>query len=199
MKEFWDERYSEEKLAYGEKPNQFFKDWIDQQTTKGSILFPAEGQGRNALYAASKGWKVFAFDLSEAGAKSALLQAEKMHVHIDYQVCSALDYVLPIEQVDVLVLIYAHFPAAIRTAIHQRMWDFLRPGGRVVLEAFQPKQVGLKSGGPQEESFLYTAEKLLYDFPEMLVDQLEYAQIELSEGQYHVGKAEVVRLLAQKP
>ena len=35
--------------------------------TAGNIILPAEGEGRNAAYAASLGWKVSAFDTSDAG------------------------------------------------------------------------------------------------------------------------------------
>lgn len=52
--EFWNERYSANETVYGDKPNKFFKQFIDTHKP-GKILLPAEGEGRNALYAASKG------------------------------------------------------------------------------------------------------------------------------------------------
>ena len=46
------------------------------QTRK--ILLAAEGEGRNAVYAASIGWEVFAYDFSEFGYKKAMkLATEK--------------------------------------------------------------------------------------------------------------------------
>lgn len=199
MKEFWDARYREKSLAYGEEPNVFFQTWIDQQAVAGRILFPAEGQGRNAVYAATKGWEVYAFDLSEAGAKTAHAAAERQGVTIDFWVGSALDYRLPVASVDALVLVYAHFPEAQREAIHRRMWETLKPGGTLVLEAFQPQQLGRTSGGPTDPTMLYTIEQLQRDFPEMVIQHWEYASIELAEGTYHTGQAEVIRLVAQKP
>jgi hypothetical protein len=35
----------------------------------GTILFPAEGEGRNAIYAATQGWNVNAFDQSIEGKR----------------------------------------------------------------------------------------------------------------------------------
>ena len=55
MKEFWDTRYAEIDFAYGKTPNTFFKDSIDK-LTPGKLLLPADGEGRNAVYAATKGW-----------------------------------------------------------------------------------------------------------------------------------------------
>lgn len=68
MKDFWNERYSHEKLAYGAEPNEFFRNQL-QHLRPGKLLVPAEGEGRNAVYAAQQGWQVTAFDFSEAGYK----------------------------------------------------------------------------------------------------------------------------------
>lgn len=48
------------RIAYGTEPNAFFKAQLDQ-LTPGRLLLPAEGEGRNAVYAAKKGWEVAAF------------------------------------------------------------------------------------------------------------------------------------------
>ena len=55
MKELWDKRYAEKDYVYGIEPNQFFKEVLDKYSFKGKILLPAEGEGRNAVYAAKKG------------------------------------------------------------------------------------------------------------------------------------------------
>ena len=52
MKDFWNERYDEESYAYGNSPNVFFKQQLDKLKV-GSLLLPAEGEGRNAVYALS--------------------------------------------------------------------------------------------------------------------------------------------------
>ena len=45
MKEFWDTRYAAEEYVYGTEPNEYFKSFIDR-LEPGSILLPAEGEGR---------------------------------------------------------------------------------------------------------------------------------------------------------
>ncbi|MEL0011261.1 MAG: hypothetical protein VW868_06830 [Bacteroidota bacterium] len=70
MKEFWNQRYSEQGYAYGTEPNEFFKEALlsyKEELHLGSsrLLMPAEGEGRNAVYAAELGFKVTAFDVSE--------------------------------------------------------------------------------------------------------------------------------------
>jgi hypothetical protein len=72
----WNERYGADEYVYGKEPNGFLKEFIDNHPP-GKILLPAEGEGRNAVYAASKGWEVTAFDFSEEGKKKALKLALK--------------------------------------------------------------------------------------------------------------------------
>ena len=61
-----------EEYAYGITPNVFFKETIENYDLKGEILLPAEGEGRNAVYAAKNGLKVTAFDISREGKNKAL-------------------------------------------------------------------------------------------------------------------------------
>jgi hypothetical protein len=59
----WDERYNLPEYIYGTEPNQFLKNFI-QKNKPGKILLPGDGEGRNSVYAAQSGWKVYAFDSS---------------------------------------------------------------------------------------------------------------------------------------
>ena len=89
MKDFWNQRYAEEEYAYGTEPNAFFKAQLDQRTP-GRLLLPAEGEGRNAVYAALKGWDVVAFDQSESGKTKAMKLAHQAGVAVSYLVEDAL-------------------------------------------------------------------------------------------------------------
>ena len=84
MTSFWDQRYSDDQYAYGIEPNAFLKECLDKHPFSGSILFPAEGEGRNAVYAAKRGLKVVAFDPSVEGKKKAEKLAAKNQVSIEY-------------------------------------------------------------------------------------------------------------------
>ena len=85
MNDFWNDRYSSKEYVYGTGPNQFYKEQLEK-LAPGKILFPAEGEGRNAVYTAKKGWSVTAFDPSSEGRKKALLLAKKNKVQIEYQI-----------------------------------------------------------------------------------------------------------------
>ena len=88
---FWDDRFESETYVYGELPNRYLKLSLDQ-LNPGKILFPGEGEGRNAVYAAQINWDVFAFDSSIEGKKKAKRLASVRNTSIDYQLSSYLDY-----------------------------------------------------------------------------------------------------------
>lgn len=72
----WNDRYSKNGFAFGEAPNDYLKEQLEKLDT-GTILFPAEGEGRNAVFAAKLGWTVSAFDISVEGKNKAILLAKK--------------------------------------------------------------------------------------------------------------------------
>lgn len=198
MQQFWNERYSQQEMVYGSEPNVFLKEQL-QGLAPGKILLPAEGEGRNAVYAASQGWDVLAFDYSEAGQAKALALAAKQNVSIDYRLTDTGSFATEPDSVDAVALIYAHLPSDLRQALHRKVRQWLKPGGTVILEAFHPKQLGYTSGGPKDGSMLYTADMLLQDFAGMEVKVLEEKEVTLSEGAHHSGPGFVTRLVATEP
>jgi SAM-dependent methyltransferase len=196
VKEFWNERYASEDYAYGVDPNVFFKNWIDQQTP-GKILLPAEGEGRNAVYAARKGWEVFAFDYSESGKDKAALLAKKHGVAITFEVADATAYD-PGQTFDAIVLIYAHFPPPIRSSFHKKVVDWLKPGGFVILEAYNKKQLGNGTGGPKNIDFLLDETILRTEFDGLNILNIENKTLHIEEGLYHKGTSDVIRMVAAK-
>lgn len=200
--ERWNERYSKEGFAYGEQPNDYLKEQLDKLDV-GTILFPAEGEGRNAVYAAKLGWKVSAFDISIEGKNKALRLAETHHVIIDYQVgdLQALDY--DNDQFDAIALIYAHFPADIKSLYHKTFDKYLRIGGVIMFEAFSKKHISYKSknenvGGPKEVDMLFSIDEIKADFINYDFEEFTETVVELSEGLFHNGKGSVIRFVARK-
>lgn len=202
MKEFWNARYQESDYAYGTEPNRFFESQI-RTLPIGKALFPAEGEGRNAVFAASLGWEVVAFDLSEAGKAKALKLADARQVTITYEVATLQEFEAEKESFDALVLIFAHFPSQLRKAFHQKLTTFLKPGGTLILEGFSKKHaafnsVNEKAGGPKDPAMLFSKQELEEDFDGFDIQLLEEAEVELQEGNYHLGKSAVIRLIARK-
>jgi hypothetical protein len=198
----WNDRYSNEAFAYGEEPNAYLKEQLEKLKS-GTALFPAEGEGRNAVFAARMGWDVSAFDISSEGEKKALQLAEKNKVKIDYQVGELQTLKYNAEQFDVLALIYAHFPAAIKSTLHKELSTYVRKGGAVIFEAFSKKHLEYlakneKMGGPKELDMLFSIEEIKADFSDYEIIQLEEKEIELNEGKFHKGTGSVIRFFGKK-
>lgn len=198
MNDFWNERYTKKEYAYGIHPNQFLADSILKLPKHGKILFPAEGEGRNAVFAAKNGFEVAAFDLSSEGKKKADELASDNDVKIDYRVGMLEDLNFEPNSFDGVVFIYAHFPKAIRKALHQQILRLVKPNGVIVFEAFSKEQLDYPSGGPKEFAMLFSEEEVKEEFENVDFDFLKTEIIELNEGVFHQGKGSVVRFIGKK-
>jgi SAM-dependent methyltransferase len=181
---------------YGDQPNLYFRRFIDSHKP-GSLLLPAEGEGRNAVYAASKGWEVDAFDFSEAARNKALKMAEKKRVKINYEIRDLETYQAD-RKYDAIALVYVHLPPVLRKKFHQQIYQSLKPGGFLVLEAFAKEQIHNQSGGPGDITLLYDAPSICGDFPFLHVLSCGQKTVDLDEGPFHKGKAELLQLTGQK-
>jgi len=198
----WNDRYRKDEYAYGVQPNNYLKEQLEKLKV-GKILFPAEGEGRNAVFAAKLGWKVSAFDISVEGKNKALRLAETNKVTIDYQVGALQTLNYHTEQFDVVALIYAHFPADIKSLYHKMLDKYLRKEGLVIFEAFSKRHIDYiakneKIGGPRDIGMLFSIDELKSDFENYEIIELVEKEIELSEGLFHNGIGSVIRFVGRK-
>jgi SAM-dependent methyltransferase len=196
MKEQWDKRYRPDKYVYGTEPNLFFKEWIDKQKP-GKLLLPAEGEGRNAVYAAQLGWDVFAFDFSYEAKKKAIRLAGKVGAKLEYKVLGAQDFKTN-EKYDAVALIYAHFGREVKRVLFPRILELLNPGGTLLIEVFSIDQFLLDSGGPKNPDLLYDLKEIEIEFASLETKYLEKLEIDLQEGSLHQGISDVIRYIGVK-
>ncbi len=197
MSEFWNERYALKEYVYGTEPNVFFKNQVTK-LSPGKILFPAEGEGRNAVHAARLGWDVYAFDSSIEARKKAYLLAKEHAVGIKYDLNDIETAEYPLDFFDCIVLIFAHFHPFERNYFHNKLLSFLKPGGTIILEGFSKKQLQFNSGGPRTVEMLFSEEEIENDFKLLSKLELEESEIILDEGKFHQGSASVIRFVGEK-
>lgn len=197
MNEFWNERYSQKAYVYGIKPNEFFRKTL-KQLTVGKILLPAEGEGRNAVFAAKLGWNVTAFDFSDSAMKKALDLAEKENVEINYLIENYNNFNTDDNYFDCIASIFVHPPNELRKQFHQKLLTFLKPGGKFIIEGFSKNQINYNSGGPNNIDMLFSKEELLGDFQEAQKVDLFENETALNEGLFHKGTASTIQLIAIK-
>lgn len=201
MKDFWNERYAEKEYSYGLEPNVFFKEQLDK-LTPGRILLPADGECRNGVYAAEKGWEVTAFDYSSSAKQKAIALAEMKGVDVDFQVADYTEIDFPENSFDVIAFIFAHFHPSQREDFFEKALKWLKPRGHIIFEAFAPGHNEWqgkypKVGGPRDPILFYSEEQLREYFEGMEFEMLTTDVVELNEGEHHVGKGKVVRMIAR--
>jgi len=194
--DFWNERYSEVDFAYGKQANDFVVAQAFQPARK--ILCLAEGEGRNAVYLAQQGHDVTCIDYSEAGIAKMNQLANEKGVEITTICADLAEVTLAENEWDAIVIIFGHFPPAIRQHVHPQLYKALKPGGRLILEAYRKAQIDYKTGGPMNPSMLYSKEELATDFQAFSTIAIEETIREVNEGAFHHGQAAVVQVVGEK-
>jgi hypothetical protein len=194
---FWDARYQQEDFVYGTAPNRFLAEQLAGMKP-GKILFPLEGEGRNAVYAASLGWEVDCFDFSQHARNKALSLAASRQLTINYQLAEPEQFNWPNQHYDCIGLFYAHLPEKERQYLHKTVMKSLEIGGILLLEAFDLTQLGRTSGGPKDAGLLYSTEILEKDFAQLRNRRIERLALSLDEGPGHQGEAVVLRMAGMR-
>ena len=196
---FWDQNYAAAGYRYGEAPNSFLVEQSSRFPSQADVLVPGDGEGRNGVWLAQQGHRVISVDSSLVGLEKARSLAERKGVKIETLQADLAAWSPQAGTVDVVVLTFVHLQPSIRSDIHRRLADALRPGGLVVLEAFHPLQLNYSSGGPLAQDMLYSLSSLRTDFLGLLDERLAWeGETHLDEGHGHQGSAFVTRWVGQR-
>ena len=198
MNSKWDESYNIKEYRYGETPNLFFKETIDTFPA-GKILLPADGEGRNGIYAAMRGWTVDSFDQSVQAREKALRLAQNNNVDISFKVIDfenvPENYI--VNSYDAIALTYVHLPEQVKAEYHRSLLPLLK------IEGFSKghvkhQQQNPSAGGPPHVDMMYSKQEILSIFDSLEIDLLEEKEVRLTEGIGHNGKASVIRFVGKK-
>ena len=193
----WDEKYSVDEYVYGREPNEFLVAMSDR-LKKGRVLCLAEGEGRNAVYLARQGFAVTAVDSSSVGLAKADKLAQEFGVTIQAVTADLADYTIEEGTWDSIISIYCHMHHDLRKRLHRDVVAGIKQGGTFLLEAYTPKQLEFKTGGPLSVEYLMELASLKDE-----LDGLEFIHgqelvRDVVEGISHTGKGSVVQVLARK-
>lgn len=197
--ERWNTRYSDERYVFGERPNDFLVEAEVMVPRGGRVLVIGDGEGRNGVWLASKGHRVTTVDLSEVGVAKARALAESRGVELDAHV-GDLETWLDTEPAqgpwDAVVSIFVHLPPELRPTVSRTLASKLSRRGVLILEAYTPAQLALGTGGPQDEAWLLTRERVLHDFADLVLD-IRITERRIFEGFAHQGLSAVVQVLGR--
>jgi SAM-dependent methyltransferase len=183
----WNRILTTPAAAFNRKPNAFLVD-VTRGLTPGTALDVGMGQGRNAVYLAQQGWAVTGFDPADKAVSLAREEASRLGVKIDAVVQGHDEFDFGNARWDLLVLSYVGARGLV-----PRIYDSLRPGGKVIVEAFHRDATKTSAIGG---AVVFETNELLQLFQQFRV--LRYEDTD-AIGDFGLQQTRVVRLLAQKP
>ena len=166
MENFWDKRYAGADYLFGTQPAAGLIALEPHLVAGGKTLVVADGEGRNSVYLASRGYDVRATDYSQV--------AQKRPRH--WRKRQALMWILSYP-------IFTMRGGVIRrmTMSSQSLSNLSRPngwvkfsphlhapqraGGTLLIHGYTPEQVALGTGGPGNPDHMYTPDMLAMPFP----------------------------------
>lgn len=173
----WDERYASMPSVWGSPPNR----WVEQEVRDlppGDALDLACGEGRNAIWLDSLGWRVVAVDFSAVALEKGIDAEQRASgsARITWVQADAVSFEAP-DPPDLALLCYLQLPIAQRRAAVRNAASQLMPGGRLLVIAHHSRNRTDGTGGPQDPDVLYSPADIVADLAgtDLLVDKAEEA------------------------
>jgi cyclopropane fatty-acyl-phospholipid synthase-like methyltransferase len=202
----WNQRYQEagEQYLFGTEATLFLSRHADLFQRGSSAFLVADGEGRNSVWLAQQGLEVSAMDVSVVAVDKARKLAVQHRVDLDLVVADMSAVNWPPQPLhgrfDWVIGIFIQFVgAAGRARQFDAMKQLTRPGGRILLHGYTPKQLDCKTGGPPEIGNLYTQALLRAAFADWEIEELVEYEEDIDEGVRHQGRSALIGLIARKP
>lgn len=181
QREDWDRRYSEQGLLWSAEPNRFLVAEVGD-LRPGRALDLACGEGRNALWLASLGWRVTGVDYSRVAIAKGRDRAAAENASVEFVCADLLDYEPDESAFDLVAVLYLQLPAVARRAVLGKAKTALAPGGTVLVVGHDLVNLTEGVGGPSDPGMLYTPDDIVADLSELEVKKAERVLRDLDDA-----------------
>ena len=179
----WDDRYAAPELMWGTGPNQFLPPLVED-LEPGTALDVACGEGRNAIWLASRGWTVTAVDFSAVGLDKA--QALAGDVEVEWIHADVTTFRSD-RRFDLVAVFYLHLLRDDLATVFVNSLEMLAPGGTFFAVGHALRNLEDGYGGPPYPEVLWTEDQIA-----PLVQDLDV--IELGERERYVAGADATAI-----
>ncbi len=182
----WNERYAAKELVWGAGPNQFLVAELQRPTAPGRALDLACGEGRNAIWLATRGWKVTAVDFSDVAIERARRTAARQAVNVDWVVADLARYEPEKAAFELVLIAYLQLRARDLRAALTRAVSAVAPEGELLLIGHALSNLQGGYGGPRDPAVLWVSEQMeeMLRTLKMDVERCEYVRraVDTPEG-----------------
>ncbi|WP_051864530.1 class I SAM-dependent methyltransferase [Streptosporangium roseum] len=159
---YWEERYRGHSAVHSGRPNpQLVAEAGD--LAPGTALDAGCGEGADAVWLASRGWRVTAVDIAATALRRARERAETLGAdvagRIDWAQADLTDWTPAEEHFDLVCAHYVH-PAASREALFRRLAASVAPGGTLLIVDHHPSHPQAATAHASAPKAHVTAEEL---------------------------------------
>jgi SAM-dependent methyltransferase len=149
----WDERYGAGERTFTPEPNRLVAAEVGA-LAPGRAVDLATGEGRHAVWLASRGWRVAAVDFSEVGVRRAHRRARAEGVDVAFAVADVDHLRWPDSRFDLVLAAFFHPRPAQRAALYPAIAGALAPGGSLVQVSYDVRNATEGTGGPKDPEIL---------------------------------------------
>ena len=171
-REDWDARYAAVENLWAAKPNRFLVAEVDD-LEPGRALDLACGEGQNAIWLATLGWRVTGVDYSGVAIAKARGRAERDGVDAEF-VCADLVTYEPGSRVfDLIIVLYLHISSRERRLVLERAAAALAPGGTFLMIGHDTLNMTEGVGGPSDPDIHFTPDEIAAELPDLEIVKAE--------------------------
>ena len=194
----WDERYSIDEYLFGKEPAQALLRNEEHLVSGGTTLVIADGEGRNSVYLAKKGFKVTATDNSIVANRKAKSLAVIENVQVDYRLEDFFDINWSEKNYDnVIGICFQFVPHHLIDNVLMDLRSATKKGGTLLIHGYTPTQLKYGTGGPKDKSLMYTKDTFTNLFQESEIFKLEEYEAIINEGIGHSGRSAMIDFIAK--
>ncbi|MEP2261551.1 MAG: class I SAM-dependent methyltransferase, partial [Paracoccaceae bacterium] len=180
--DFWNGRYEGDGYLFGTAAAAPLAAIANQLPTAGTALCLADGEGRNSVFLAKRGFTVTAFDFAENALVKARKLAKDAKADVSFHQADITKWAWHAQSYDLIAGVFFQFlPPELRAEAFKGITQALAPGGTLYILGYRPEQVGRGTGGPPHVKNTYSEELLANAFDALEIQTLRSWEEDLAE------------------
>jgi SAM-dependent methyltransferase len=153
----WDERYQAKAQTWSGNPNPVLVTEVEHMPP-GTALDAGAGEGADAVWLATRGWRVTGADISTVALKRAAAEAQRLGLDIEWLHIDLTREPAPGEY-DLVSAQFLHLPAAARRVVFGHLADAVLPGGTLLVVGHDPSDMNTTMPRPNLSEMGWTADE----------------------------------------